>query len=66
MNLALLQAMEEGQPLMDPQMQRMRQEESRQNGKQVTISVILFAHLMDAGAMREADGLRDFHHLPGR
>lgn len=54
MNLALLQAVEEGRPLMDSQVQRMEQEESRQSGKQVTISIILFAQLMDAGAMHEA------------
>lgn len=54
MNLALLQAVEEGRPLMDPQVQRMEQEESRQTGEQVTISVLLFGQLMDNGAMHAA------------
>ncbi|WP_445341617.1 hypothetical protein [Bifidobacterium sp. ESL0820] len=54
MNLALLQAVEEGGPLMDPQVQRMEQEESRQTGEQVTISVLLFGQLMDNGAMHAA------------
>ena len=54
MNLALLQAVQEGKPLMDPQVQRMEREESRQTGKRVTISVLLFGQLMDAGAMHAA------------
>lgn len=54
MNLALLQAVEEGGPLMDPQVQRMEQDESRQTGEQVTISVLLFGQLMDNGAMHAA------------
>lgn len=54
MNLALLQAVQEGRPLMDPQVQRMEQEESRQTGEQVTISVLLFGQLMDTGAMHAA------------
>ena len=54
MNLALLQAVQEGGPLMDPQVQRMEQEESRQTGKRVTISVLLFGQLMDTGAMHAA------------
>ena len=54
MNLALLQAVQEGRPLMDPQVQRMEQEESRQTGEQVTISVLLFGQLMDNGAMHAA------------
>lgn len=54
MNLALLQAVQEGRPLMDPQVQRMEQEESRQTGKRVTTSVLLFGQLMDTGAMHAA------------
>ena len=54
MNLALLQAVQEGRPLKDPQVQRMEQEESRQTGKQVTISVLLFGQFMDTGAMHAA------------
>ena len=54
MNLALLQDVEESRPFVDPQVKRTEQEETRQSGKQVTIRVILFAQLMDAGAMHEA------------
>lgn len=51
MDLQLLQAVEDGRPLMDSQVHRLEQEESRQTGKQVTISVRLFGQLMDWGTM---------------
>lgn len=54
MTLALLQAAEEGRPLMDSQVQRMERQESRQTGEQVTISFHLFGQLMDTGAMHAA------------
>lgn len=54
MTLALLQAAEEGRPLMDSQVQRMERQESRQTGEQVTISFRLFGQLMDTGAMHAA------------
>lgn len=54
MTLALLQAVEEGRPLMDSQVQRMERQESRQAGEQVTISFRLFGQLMDTGAMHAA------------
>ena len=54
MTLALLQAVEEGRPLMDSQVQRMERQESRQAGEQVTISSRLFGQLMDTGAMHAA------------
>lgn len=54
MTLALLQAVEEGRPLMDSQVQRMERQESRQTGEQVTISFRLFGQLMDTGAMHAA------------
>lgn len=54
MNLALLQTVKESRPFVNPQVKRTEQEETRQTGKQVTISVILFAQLMDIGAMHEA------------
>lgn len=54
MTLALLQAVEEGRPLMDSQVQRMERQESRQAGEQVTIIFRLFGQLMDTGAMHAA------------
>ena len=57
MNLALLQTVKESPPFMNPQVKRTEQEETRQTGKQVTISVILFAQLMDIGAMHEAGSI---------
>lgn len=54
MTLALLQAAEDGRPLMDFQVQRMERQESRQAGEQVTISVLLFGQFMDTGAMHAA------------
>lgn len=54
MSLALLQAVEEGRPLMDPQVRRMEREESEQTGRQRPVSFLLFGQFMDSGSMHSA------------
>lgn len=54
MDLLLLRAVEEGGPLMDPQVRRMEREESEQAGRRRPVSFLLFGQFMDSGSMHSA------------
>lgn len=57
MDRRLLRAVEDGRPLMDPQVQRLEREDLLRTGSRPPISFKLFGQFMDCGSMHAGGGI---------